>query len=105
MAAQPRTKKQPRAVTTHSGAICTRRGRMLVSQLDADVGGSARCVYDGATMPTRHGLLPMSPLAMLSDCSSGAATPPNVLWLLQRHRTRTKASPKRTERSSAPVNG
>ena len=107
MAAQPRPRQRPAAAqrrTTHSGTICTRRGHMLVSQIEAARGGSAQCVYDTATMPTSHGLLSMSPLALLSDRSSNAANPPNVQWLLQTYRTGTKASPKRTERSSAPVN-
>ena len=102
MSAQPRRKERdaaPRHAHTHSCAIRTRRGRTLVAQRNGSSPGAARCEYDVTTMPTSHGLLPMSPLAMLSDRGSHAATPPNVQWLLRSHRLNTQASPQPTKRS------
>ena len=102
MSAQPQRKERgaaPRHTHTHSCAIRTRRGRTLVAQHIGSSPGATRCEYDITTMPTSHGLLPMSPLAMLSDRGLHAATPPNVQWLLQSQRLDKMSSPQPTQRS------
>ena len=77
---------------THSAAIRTRSGDTVISQLDLPQVGPGPCKYNVSTLPTHHGMLPMSPSAMLQG-NKGASfmttqarschDPPNVLWLLR----------------------
>lgn len=83
-----------RSRPTHSTAFRTRTGQVVFSPVDRpSVGeGPPPTAYNTSTLPTSHGLLPLSPQAMLS--SGGAGTgfgtrrrpcnePPNVLWMLR----------------------
>lgn len=90
MFGDPRHKVSAPTRHTHSVAIRTRSGDTLISQLDLPHVGPGPTKYNLSTLPTSHGMLPMSPSAMLQggpEPGFGAQTrtchdPPNVLWLL-----------------------
>jgi hypothetical protein len=105
MFAHPREKERAAAARrTHSAAIRTRRGHCLISSLDATTAGAQAAMreYNLTTRPTSHGLLPMSPKAMLAGRNNAALpyVPPNVMSLLRSGGHRPRQTPRA---ASAPL--